>query len=224
MSLLYALEGLRTGVGNLFFLLVTYLGTEGIALLLLLVIFWCVDRRTGFYMIYSTLFGICVVQVLKVVFMAPRPWTADPYFTAVEAAKSTAGGYSFPSGHVAKAVCLYGSAAWYTKKKWVCILSGILVALIFASRLYLGVHTFSDVLTSLILGAVIVLILYPLCRRAEITDSGFLILQVVFLLWILGSFFYINWWGNNRTAGFSIEEMSAAADTVTHAYETLGAS
>jgi undecaprenyl-diphosphatase len=70
-------------------------------------------------------------------------------------------GPSFPSGHVMAAVALWGLmplvVSLYTRRKvvwWASVaVAGALIAGIAASRIYLGVHWFSDVTGGLIVGA-----------------------------------------------------------------------
>ena len=70
-------------------------------------------------------------------------------------------GPSFPSGHPLAAIALYGLVplviGLFTRNRtlwWASVtLSGVLIALIGASRVYLGVHWFSDVVGSVLLGS-----------------------------------------------------------------------
>jgi len=70
-------------------------------------------------------------------------------------------GPSFPSGHVMAAIALWGLmplvVSLYTRRKavwWASVaVAGALIAGIAASRIYLGVHWFSDVTAGLIVGA-----------------------------------------------------------------------
>jgi undecaprenyl-diphosphatase len=66
---------------------------------------------------------------------------------------------SFPSGHVAAAISLYGAVAillWHTTRRWlrwlVAAAGGVLLpAFVAASRLYRGVHFPTDVAGSILL-------------------------------------------------------------------------
>jgi len=70
-------------------------------------------------------------------------------------------GPSFPSGHVMASVALWGLVplvvGLYTRNRtiwWLsAVASGLLIVSIAASRVYLGVHWFSDVLGGLLLGS-----------------------------------------------------------------------
>jgi undecaprenyl-diphosphatase len=70
-------------------------------------------------------------------------------------------GFSFPSGHVMAAVALWGLVpvvvGLYTRRRaiwWASVVvSGIIIVFVAASRVYLGVHWFSDALAGLLLGS-----------------------------------------------------------------------
>jgi len=69
-------------------------------------------------------------------------------------------GFSHPSGHVLAAVTLWGLlpavVALFTNRRWIWwatgALSAVLIVGISASRVYLGVHWFSDIVQGLLLG------------------------------------------------------------------------
>ena len=57
MELLYMLESLRTPWLDRLMLAITYLGDEMAFLVIALVVFWCVDKRQGYFLIsVGTLF------------------------------------------------------------------------------------------------------------------------------------------------------------------------
>lgn len=166
MELLYVLEGLRTPVGDAFFSLITHLGEETLFIVAGLLVFWCIDKWEGYYLLSVGLTGTVINQFLKLWFRVPRPWVKDPSFTIVESARAEATGYSFPSGHTQSSVGVFGSAArWHRQKtvRLVCILLCVLVPL---SRMYLGVHTPADVGVSVIVALALVFGLYPVICKA----------------------------------------------------------
>ena len=70
-------------------------------------------------------------------------------------------GMSFPSGHSMISIMIYGLSAFYFAQKWqrgrigIYTGFGLLILLIGLSRLYLGVHWPTDVLTGWMLGGLI---------------------------------------------------------------------
>lgn len=167
MSFLYFLEGLRNSALNLFFSMITLFGEETIFMAVGMVVFWCVDKYKGYFLLCVGFMGTVLNQFLKILCRVPRPWVKDPNFTIVESAREAASGYSFPSGHTQVAVGLYGGIARIADKKWLRITMITLALLVGLSRMYLGVHTPADVLVSLAIGAFLVLAGYPLFRKAE---------------------------------------------------------
>ncbi len=167
MALLKWLESLRTPAGNWLASAVTLLGEETFFTVLGLVVVWCLNKRWGFRLLLTGLTGTAVNQLLKAIFLVPRPWILDPEFTIVESARAGATGYSFPSGHTQSAATVFGVLALWARKRWVtacCVLAVLAVGL---SRMYLGVHTPLDVGVSLGTGLLTVLGLNALFNRAE---------------------------------------------------------
>jgi undecaprenyl-diphosphatase len=92
----------------------------------------------------------------------------DENFTIVESAREAATGYSFPSGHTQNVAGTFGSLALGQKKhKAIWIPSVVIIVLVAFSRMYLGVHTPTDVLTSLAIAAALVFCLSPIFRSEE---------------------------------------------------------
>ena len=162
MEFLYFLEGIRMPVLNEFMLAVTYFGDEIAFLVTALILFWCVDKRQGYYVLSVGFFGTLANQFLKITCRVPRPWVRDPEFTILEQAREAATGYSFPSGHSQSGVGTFGAIAYTTKNqivKWLCIAVAVLVPL---SRMYIGVHYPSDVLVASGMALGLIVLMKPL--------------------------------------------------------------
>lgn len=92
-----------------------------------------------------------IVYVGKLVFQRARPEETGVYTETL---------FSFPSGHAAIAVTLYGFIAYILSenaKHWsvrisASVVTFYVIALIGVSRLYLGVHYFSDIVGGYLLG------------------------------------------------------------------------
>jgi len=167
VDILYALEKIRTPFWNGVMSAVTQLGGEVIFIVAAVVVFWCVSKWEGYYLMTIAFCGTVLNQFLKLICRVPRPWVRDPNFTIVESARAEATGYSFPSGHTQNAIGLFGGMARWGGRRWVRIGLTALALVIAFSRMYLGVHTPADVGVSLVLAAALVLGLYPLMQRAQ---------------------------------------------------------
>lgn len=162
MEFLYILEKLRNPFLNRLFLAITSLGEETAFLVIGLVVFWCVSKRRGYYLMGVGFLGTIASQAMKIVCRIPRPWVKDPNFTILEEAREAAAGYSFPSGHTQTAVGTFGAIARSSRRsivRWVCI---VLAALVGISRMYIGVHTPQDVLVGAGISIVLIFALHPL--------------------------------------------------------------
>lgn len=167
MGFLYLLERIRVPGLNEFMLTITKLGEETAFLVIALIVFWCIDKRRGYYILSVGFIGTILNQFMKLWFRIPRPWIKDPNFTILEQAREAASGYSFPSGHTQSAVGTFGSLAYTTKNtvfRWICIAVAVLVPL---SRMYIGVHTPLDVLVSAAVAVVLILAIEAVVFRND---------------------------------------------------------
>ena len=167
MGFLRLLAAGRTAVLDGFFSGLTYFGSELAFMAAALLMFWCIDKRQGYYVFLVGAFGTICNQFLKLAFRIPRPWVLDPEFQIVESARAGATGYSFPSGHTQNIVGTTASLFACRKEKWVRIVCAVLMVLVPFSRMYLGVHTPLDVGVSLGIGLVLMFVLYPFFRDMD---------------------------------------------------------
>ena len=166
MSLLYWLESIRNPVLDTVMNVITKLGSEALFMVIALTVFWCVNKKEGYYLLFVGFLGTILNQFLKLLYQIPRPWVKDPKFTIVESARADATGYSFPSGHTQNAVGTLGGIARWHKQTWLRVTCIVLLVLVAFSRMYLGVHTPMDVGVSFVIAAALVFILYPIVKSA----------------------------------------------------------
>ena len=134
-----------------FFIAVTFLGNEEFYLIIVPILYWCVDKKFAFKLGVLFLLSAYVNDLLKEIFQTPRP---DPAVVRVIYPES-GGGYAFPSGHAQGATVFWGTIAWQLKRAWAWIAALIVIIAVGISRLYLGVHWPIDVAGGWIIGAVI---------------------------------------------------------------------
>lgn len=194
MQLLYILEQLRTPAVTKALSALTYFGGVYGFMVLSIIIFWCIDKRCGYFMLSLGFLGTVINQFLKILFRIPRPWVLDPSFEPVESAVADAGGFSFPSGHTQNVFATFGGVFAWTKKVWLKILCAVMIVLVAFSRMYLGVHTPLDVGVSVVIGIVLLLVLYPVFRDIDRHPNrfyGFLaVLAVLLAAFLLYSYLW----------------------------------
>ena len=161
MEFLRLLESARLPALDAFFSAVTYLGDELAFMALALLLFWCVDKRTGYYVFVVGLFGTLANQFLKILCRVPRPWVLDPGFTIVESARAAATGTRFRPGTRRTPWGPSGAIGLLAKRRWVKIACLALVLLVPFSRMYLGVHTPLDVGVAFLMAAILLAAFLP---------------------------------------------------------------
>ena len=145
----------RTSGMSQFFYGITWFGSfyaTAAAMLLGTVVLWQQHKRRNVFILWLLILGVSgMVQAGKHTFGRDRP---------VQVAYYPEKGYSFPSGHSATAMTLYGLLGyWFVRSRYGkrnrVLISLAAVSLILAvgfSRIYLGVHFLSDVLGGYLLG------------------------------------------------------------------------
>ena len=192
MELLYTLQQIRVpALTKILSLLTNFGGLYGF-MVLSLIVFWCIDKRCGYFMLSLGFLGTVINQFLKLIFRIPRPWILDPEFEPVASAVPDAGGFSFPSGHTQNVFATFGGIFAWTKKAWLKILCVVMILVVAFSRMYLGVHTPLDVGVSCIVGIVLLVVLYPVFRGMEEHPNRmygfFAVLAVLLLAFLLYSY------------------------------------
>ncbi len=147
LSLITALQNLGglAGLMKLFSLL----GEEQFFLLLMPLVYWCLDAGVGGKLAVVLLGSNWLAFSLKLAFHTPRPYWLDKV-----RGLATEPSYGLPSGHAQNATAIWLYLAYAIKKRWAWAAAIALVLLISLSRLYLGVHFLTDVFGGWIIGGV----------------------------------------------------------------------
>lgn len=152
-------RALQEGLPGLhgFFLLITQLGSEQAYVVLLALYYWLVDPSSGRRLGLLLGLNFALNSLLKQALDLPRPYQLDPSLASAEAVE-TGTGPGFPSGHAQGAALFWGYLALRHPRRWLLVLSPLLVVLVSLSRVYLGVHFPLDVLGGVAIGLGVLLL------------------------------------------------------------------
>ena len=154
---------------NSLLLFISEFAAGSLPVVIIVVFYWCIDKRTGQRMGLCFAGATMVTQLIKNIACVYRPWKQDARLQIAPEAAATATGYSFPSGHATLAASFYGNIAAYLKKysKW-WILPCVLLTLLTAfARNWLGAHTPQDVLVGMMIALVVLLLSKHLLNWAD---------------------------------------------------------
>ena len=220
MSVLYWLESIRNPFLDALMQFFTYFGEELLFIVLALAVFWCVDKREGYYLLFVGFVGTILNQFLKLLCHIPRPWVRDPSFQPVKSALGGATGYSFPSGHTQNVAGTLGGIARWSKRRAVRIVCVVVLLLTSFSRMYLGVHTPLDVGVGLATAVVLVFALYPIVRAAADEPKRMAALLGVMVIMALAFVLYANLWAAPAQSAEALENLYEGQK---NSYSLLGA-
>ena len=105
---------------------------------------WQGRRFAALWLTFTMAGGTLLNLGLKQIFAAPRP-DLLPHLDIVNS-------YSFPSGHAAGNMILFGAIAMLITRRAAYMVCGVIILLIGVSRTWLGVHWPTDVLAGWIVG------------------------------------------------------------------------
>ncbi|MBC8171887.1 MAG: phosphatase PAP2 family protein, partial [Anaerolineae bacterium] len=157
LQLANALHNAATPPGTTLFRVISFLGYEvawGVTLLIALYfVFKRENWKAGLWLL-GTVMGEILNFALKNLYDRPRPVFVEPLVIATYA--------SFPSGHAMKSLIVYGLLAYFLiisttnlrLRIVIVFATTLLIVLVGISRLYLGVHYFSDVVGGFAVGGI----------------------------------------------------------------------
>jgi hypothetical protein len=159
-----------------------------------------------------------VYSYAKWIFHEPRPF----WVTTKVVAQVYETSFGLPSGHAQNSVAIWGTIAYYFRKKWLWILAVVLMFCIGIPRLVLGVHFPQDTLLGWALGLILLVALIKLedpilgwWNELKATQKAiflFIFSLVIILIAFIILISYENWqmpinWKSNIQSAFPNEEL-----------------
>lgn len=151
-ELLVAIQGLHMGWLDPIVSCYTKLGDAGLLwiALSLAMLFWKPTRKAGALALGAMILGLIVTNLtIKPLISRPRPWLDWPIVPLVTENDPN----SFPSGHTCAAFAAGLSWVRTLPWRWGRIAAAAAAVLMGLSRLYVGVHYPTDVLTGAVIGS-----------------------------------------------------------------------
>lgn len=186
IDILLALQEFRNGIGAglaEFFSKMTFFGELTTTPVLLAVVYWCISKEFGTYLMLGWGGNRLINGGLKVTACAYRPWIRDARVVPYGNSITTATGYSFPSGHSMNAATVFGGGAVEKDvPRGLRIVLFIIVALVAFSRIFLGVHTPQDILIGAGAGLLVMWLTTKLMRWVEANPGKDLLVALIGML------------------------------------------
>jgi PAP2 superfamily. len=117
---------------ELFFKVVTIMGSDFFYLILIAIDYWIINKRASILTTYVLIISVVSNYWLKIIIRYPRPPETN-WLPGVEAVN-----YSLPSGHSQNSLIFWGWLSVKIKTWWMGFLSASLIVLVGLSRIYIG--------------------------------------------------------------------------------------
>ena len=165
----------------------SFIGGETVMLAVLIGMLFCYKKEAGKRCALTVLTASMWFPMIKNVVLRIRPYIAHrEQVKALSIVEKDAGvwdslqqGFSFPSGHCATSVSLYGSIGRELRKRWMWFLAVALPLLIGLSRFIAGVHYPTDVLGGWAVGLLAIGFCMLLEKKVRNESLRYLILLAV---------------------------------------------
>ncbi|MDP4089427.1 MAG: phosphatase PAP2 family protein [Bacillota bacterium] len=149
MSIIRFLQSFSSPFIDNFFQAVTFMGEETAIILIMVTIYWCLNKKLALRLGFIQLFSAVTNGAVKDLVNEARPIGQEGIFSL---RVTTATGSSFPSGHTQGTATFWTALMVLYRKKWLYITGTVMIVLVGTSRLYLGLHWPVDVLGGAALG------------------------------------------------------------------------
>ena len=162
IDVIIVIQKIRSPFFDYLFLFISFFGTQLFYMILLPLLYWCYDKKYASRILIIFLISGWLNTVMKYLINHPRPYSLN------ESVKiGTTGGPGIPSGHAQQSLVVLVSISLWLKNRIFTLASVLIILLIALSRVYLGVHFPTDVFGGWFLGALVMMVLWPLFDRVE---------------------------------------------------------
>ena len=160
IDLIAWLQQVMGKAGSIAAKVMSFIGGETFMLLLMIVMLFCYRKESGKRVALTVLTAGMWFPMIKNVVLRIRPYMAhQESIKVLQVTEADADpmdiiqqGFSFPSGHSATSVAMFGSIARELRKKWMWTVAAAMALLIGLSRIAVGVHYPTDVLAGWAVG------------------------------------------------------------------------
>ena len=162
LAWLQALHNARPVFLDPLFQAFNYLDTTPAYLCMCTAILLYLGWKAGLNILIFTVLGINLNTVTKAFFALPRPSTIDP---SLALSTVSPGSYGFPSGGAMGSLMIATVLYYYFPRRSVLIFGIFYTLLISFSRVYLGVHFFTDILGGWVLAVLYSFIYFKVLKK-----------------------------------------------------------
>lgn len=165
-------------------------------ILILMLVYWCFSKEKGKMIAYNAFSVMCLNGLLKGFINRKRPFEVEgkEYLRKLTLEQDGATGSSFPSGHTMNSAGVYGSVVYFYHEKKHILLDVLLIFITFLvgiSRIYLGVHFFTDVFFGILYAFILIMVL----SRIQTLFKNKIILLYLITLFVFLPFCFIKSFG-----------------------------
>ncbi|MDP4134017.1 MAG: phosphatase PAP2 family protein [Bacillota bacterium] len=151
----------------LIFLCITRLVSPVTISIAAVIVYWCLDKKKGIAIASAVTISVSLNAFLKKAFAIDRPYVKD---TAIKQLDLEASGYSFPSGHAQQISTIMSGMYFNYRNLWMLIAGITLIVSVDISRIYLGVHSVSDVIVGTVIGIILAWVINALVIKILKSD------------------------------------------------------
>ncbi len=154
-------------------------------LIIPLLVYWCMSKRGGLFLLLSMSISQFLSNVIKMTCCVYRPFIRDSRLIPYGGRPS---GYSFPSGHTMTAAPILGGYAVLSREKYMhpsrmniflaWLICPVMILCVMFSRNYLGAHTPQDVIAGLIASVAVLYAVWVMMSHPE-RENTFAILGIL---------------------------------------------